>query len=252
MQVCNVALLGYGKMGRELEARASLNGVSIVGIVDQQDNIEEVLKDSQPDVAIEFTQPSALIGNASACFSLGIPIVIGTTGWEEHYTQFRELCTQHNGSYITASNFSPGVLAMFDIVKHASELMATLPQYDPMISEIHHRHKKDAPGGTALHIANIVQAAFQGKNTQTTDVSNGIEKEELHVAVGRVGETPGTHSVLFDAFADTIEITHRARNRSGFADGALQAAKWLAKHGGQHRFEDIYQQVATASLHDET
>ncbi len=249
MHMCRVALIGYGKMGRELEARAAHHEVEVCCVVDEEDSAKTLLEQHKPDVAIEFTQPNALLDNARICFELGIPIVIGTTGWESQKPAFIELAETLGGTYITGSNFSTGVLAMFDIVKHACSVVSQLPQYDAMVSELHHRYKKDAPGGTANHMIEIVQQEFVNKRQTRTDFSTGIADEELSVSVARVGETPGTHTVAFDSFADTIELTHRARNRSGFADGALQAAKWLSHNGGQHRFEDIYQKVSREAVH---
>lgn len=216
-----VLLLGYGKMGRMIEALAPECGVEVAGFVDDSQSALP----TDFDVAIEFTEPGSVLGNARRVADVGKDLVIGTTGWADHLESVRMIAEQTGIGIVYGSNFSVGVNLFFRMVDKAAELMHTHPDYEAWAYEMHHSEKKDAPSGTLLSLVEIMRASgYAG---------------EIDVASNRAGRVPGTHVIGFDSASDTITLTHTARNREGFARGALLAAKRVHGKPGLHRFADL-------------
>ncbi len=228
-----IALIGYGKMGHIIEHVALERGHEIVCIVDR-DNAADIHSDAfrAADVAIEFTTPATAESNICAAWAEGVPVVCGTTGWQERLCVMRdELCAERltaNGERLSppllfwTSNFSLGVNLFFRLNKRLAELMQPYEQYTPAITEIHHIHKLDAPSGTAVTLAEGISAS-RDANSEAWGVSSDA------ITSIREGEVPGTHIVEWDSAVDKITITHEAKSREGFALGAVIAAEFLAK-----------------------
>jgi 4-hydroxy-tetrahydrodipicolinate reductase len=236
-----VALVGYGQMGREIERCAAGRNVDIVARYDSRTPITESSV-ADFDVAIEFTRPGVAPGNIAALMTLGRPVVVGTTGWLDRLPEIELMAAERNGRIVHASNFSIGVNIFFRLVREAGRMMNEQAIYDAAVHEIHHVRKADSPSGTALTIGTILLEELARKTHILPDASHGpIPSDALHVSSQRLGETVGTHVVTFDSEADTIELAHRARNRSGFALGALYAARWIVEQPpGIYRFEEIF------------
>lgn len=227
-----IALLGYGKMGQAIEKIAIERGHTIVlkkSIDDSFDGIE------QADVAIDFSIPSAAVENITKCLESGIAVVSGTTGWLEDYGKMVDKCKANNGAFIYGSNFSLGVNLFFELNEHLARLMQNFPQYKTEIKEIHHTQKLDAPSGTAITLANAI--------IENSDYSSwALEKkkeDELLIEAERTDNVPGTHTVYYKNPIDTIEITHTAHSREGFAQGAVIAAEWLQGKKGVFTMKDV-------------
>lgn len=238
-----IAIVGYGKMGHMIENSAKNFGHEVVATIDvfskdathiiaegDSDAIAKIVKESGAEGVIEFSHPSSVISNINALLPLGIPIVVGTTGWNDKKDQVQELAKNCNGVIMTSANFSIGVNMLYKIIAEASKLVSQFDEYDASIFEVHHNQKVDSPSGTALDIAKHLMANYPKKDTIVVDAFHQRPKaNELHVASMRVGAVPGTHTVYFDSNADTIEITHRARSREGFANGAVHALERLVE-----------------------
>ncbi len=235
----NIALVGYGKMGHIIENIAKQKGHSVIATIDSfaQDathkvsNNEELagaIKNVNPDVIIEFTHPDSVLSNIKALLPLGVPVVVGTTGWAKHLSEVENLAKTHNSALFYSANYSIGVNMFYKIVEEASKLMSNYEEYDVALWEAHHTQKADSPSGTALDLA---KAVMRGNSKKTETVIDAFhtkpQAHQLHVSSTRIGSVPGTHTVFFDSMADTIELTHTARNREGFALGAVLAAAWL-------------------------
>jgi 4-hydroxy-tetrahydrodipicolinate reductase len=235
-----IALVGYGQMGHEIERLAPAGNAEIVGRYNSNTPLGAE-PDSDFDVAIEFTRPDAALRNIETLLRWGKPVVVGTTGWHESLNVVRALVEEHRGRLIYASNFSIGVNIFFKLARLASELFNEQSLYDAAVHEIHHVKKADSPSGTALTVARILLEKLDRKSELLTEPAHGrIDPARLHVTSQRLGATVGTHIVTFDSEADTIELAHRAKNRSGFALGALWGARWIAaREPGLYRFEDI-------------
>jgi len=252
-----IAIIGYGKMGRMVEQIALSNGHEVIAIVDPitaensvpssklcpriNKAIEETNLDSV-DAAIEFSQPGTVIANISALAKRKIPTVIGTTGWLEHMDEARKVIEAEKSSMIWASNFSVGVNLFYRIAWYAAELANNFPEYDIGGFEAHHNKKLDSPSGTAKTLAEGVISKIDRKKKIVWETMNRKPlDEELHFPSLRMGSVPGTHSLFFDSTADTIEITHTARSREGFALGAVRAAQWLTaeKRQGVFSIDDM-------------
>ena len=228
-----IALLGYGRMGKAIEKIAIERGHEIVLKVDENTASYDV---SVADVAIDFSIPTAAVGNLTNCFNAGVPVVSGTTGWLEQYNEMKSLCEKNNGSFIYASNFSLGVNLFFELNKKVAQLMKPmLGTYGVTTEEIHHTKKLDAPSGTAITIAEgiIENTDFDGWKLYEGDKNN------IAITAKRVGDIPGTHSVTYHSEVDEIEIKHTAYNRQGFALGAVVAAEWLQKKKGIYGMKDV-------------
>lgn len=220
-----IALIGYGKMGKEIEKIALDRGHEVVLKIDVTNPKDLTIANLQKtDVAIEFTIPSSAIANYQLCFEAGIPVVSGTTGWLEKLPEVHQLCTAKSGTFFYASNFSLGVNIFFALNKKLAELMANRPEYTVEMKEIHHTQKLDAPSGTAITLAEGILANLPEK---TSWVNQSTEKaNELGIVSVREGQVPGTHIINYDSEVDYIEITHCAKSRKGFAFGAVLAAEY--------------------------
>jgi 4-hydroxy-tetrahydrodipicolinate reductase len=232
----NIALLGYGRMGREVERVARERHHTISAVF----NSIHPLSASSPsgqlsgiDCCIDFSTASAAPQHICAAASLQIPLVVGTTGWNDQLSQLTQVVKQHEGALLYTSNFSIGAQIFFRIISTSAKLIDNFPDYDIAIHETHHALKKDAPSGTALALAEKILSSVQRKKTVSTSRSGEITPAgALNISSTRVGNVAGTHSVIMNSSADTIELTHTAHNRSGFALGAVMAAEWLqGKHG---------------------
>jgi 4-hydroxy-tetrahydrodipicolinate reductase len=232
-----IALIGFGKMGRQIESVAREQGDVIARVFDSKHPVTaEALSDA--DVCIEFSTPDAVLRNIRAAVEARRDIVVGTTGWDQHLGEIRNAVKESGLLY--SSNFSLGMNIFFRVVKRAAELMNRAPDYDPYIQEIHHRQKVDSPSGTALSLARILLGAIDRKKEILTGLPNGkIDPGMLHVSSTRAGVIAGTHTVAFDSDADLIELRHMAKSRRGFALGALTAARWLRGRKGVYTMDDV-------------
>jgi 4-hydroxy-tetrahydrodipicolinate reductase len=241
----NIAIIGYGKMGQMVEQIARAWGHNIEAIVDpfvtvspSGTAIHKFINEINPcsiDAAIEFSQPGAAVSNILALVEKKIHVVTGTTGWHDRLNEVTAAVEASETSLLWSSNFSIGVNLFYRIAWHASELINKFSEYDVGGFEVHHNKKLDSPSGTAKTLAEGVLSRIDRKNKLVWETLNRKpEAWELHFPSLRMGSVPGTHSLFFDSAADTIEITHTARSREGFASGAIQAAQWLRaeeRHG---------------------
>ena len=232
-----IALIGYGKMGHEIEAAALEQGETIVATFDVGNPVD-VASLSEADVCIEFSTPQTVLQNIRVAIQAKKDIVVGTTGW---YGQLPEIAALVKDSGLLYSpNFSIGVNMMFRLAATAAEMMNNVSAYDPFIHEWHHRQKADSPSGTALKLAEILLSKVERKKTLVTARVDGkIDPGALHVSSTRVGTMPGTHIVGFESDADSLEIKHVAKSRRGFALGAVRAAQWLKGKKGVYTMDDV-------------
>ena len=227
-----IALLGYGKMGKVIEKIALERGHEIVlrkGSTDTFDGLEHA------DVAIDFSVPNSAVSHISACFQKNIPVISGTTGWLENYNEMVNLCKEHNGSFIYASNFSLGVNIFFELNNYLAKMMKNLAAYKVSMEEIHHTQKLDAPSGTAISLAEGIIANSEYNNWTL----NTPDTNEIQITAKRIENIPGTHSIFYDSNVDQIEIKHTAHNREGFALGSVIAAEWLVGKKGVFTMKDV-------------
>jgi 4-hydroxy-tetrahydrodipicolinate reductase len=224
-----IAIVGYGKMGRMIERHATARGHDIVARFDIDNNqggaglSRESLAGA--DVAIEFSTPDAAVENLRRLVAIKIPVVVGTTGWYAYLDEIRRLVGEHGGSMVYGANFSIGMNLFFKIAHDAAVLFARYREYDPFLVEHHHKFKKDAPSGTALVIAGLLNESY-------------VERTPEAVAI-RAGYAPGTHEVGFDSESDMITLTHTARSREGFAAGAVIAAERIIGKEGVYEFQEL-------------
>ncbi len=234
-----VVLLGYGQMGKMIASLAEDMDVEIVAKLDMSDDINSLDK-IDFDVAIDFTIPMSVEDNFNKIMSLGKSYVIGTTGWYDKIDHFKADTEAANGSCVWGSNFSIGMQTFYKIIENAGKFIDKIDEYDISVNEIHHRRKKDSPSGSAIAIANILLDNIERKtDIEEETCHEQIDKNAIHVSSTRLGAVTGTHTVYFDSQADTIELTHRAKNRTGFAKGALVAAKWIAGRKGFYSFNEV-------------
>lgn len=226
-------------MGKAIERLASAPDFKVTNIFDI-DNPVAIRKDYEFDVAIDFSVPNAVRSNAEIIAQSGKNIVIGTTGWTVQYDYICDLANKYNIGIVHGSNFSLGMQVFFRVTKFATQLLSKFPEYDVALHEIHHNRKLDAPSGTALTLGEIVTKNHTRKSDILTgNPINKIADNMLHISATRVGDTPGTHTLYFDSAPDTIEFTHRARNREGFARGALLAAQLIKGRKGFFDFSEL-------------
>lgn len=228
-------------MGKTIERIALERGHHVVA---RLDNSPEQASDlGGAEVAIEFTIPSAAVGNIERCFDLNVPVVVGTTGWYEHYTELAERARKEQKGLFTASNFSVGVNLFFRINELLASMMNSAPEYDVRMEEIHHVHKLDAPSGTAITLAERIIAAFERKKQwnlkEEADSNETGEKDYLEILSKRIDEVPGTHSVLWESPVDQIYLEHVAKSRDGFALGAVMAAEFMTGKKGVYGMNDL-------------
>lgn len=247
-----IALIGYGKMGKEIEQIALGRGHEIVCIIDinnSQDFESEAFKSA--DVAIEFTSPSSAYANCLKAFASGVKVVSGSTGWmNSHADEMKRLCSEEGKTLFWSSNFSLGVAIFSAVNKYLARIMNQFPNYEVSMSETHHIHKLDAPSGTAITLAegileNLDRKTCWVKGTLTApdgtvSGSETCKSNELPISSIRRGEVPGIHSIRYESEADSITITHDAKNRKGFALGAVLAAEYTATHEGFLGMNDLF------------
>jgi 4-hydroxy-tetrahydrodipicolinate reductase len=224
-----VLLVGHGKMGRMIEGLAAEYGCEVAGVVDPQSASHGGPIDAEKwrgvDVAIDFTTPDAVATNVPALAKLGVAIVLGTTGWQKHEADLRAAVEKAGTGIVAAPNFSAGVVLFDAIVAHAAKLAATQPELGAWLHEAHHAAKKDAPSGTALQLKKTME---QAGYSRAIDVSST-----------RAGYIPGVHTIGFDGPAESITLSHSARDRSAFARGALMAARWVSGKRGWFTMHDV-------------
>ncbi len=228
-----LALVGYGRMGRLVEELAPAHGFEVVLKLDEFNNQEAggVTRENFAgvDVAIDFSMPDVVAENAVRIAELGVPLAIGTTGWLDQLDRVRAAVERHDAALVYGANFSIGVNAFYRIVAAAAQAFAAQPDYDAFLYEAHHKYKKDAPSGTALRLLDAVHEAGYAR--------------PVDVATQRSGQFPGIHEIGFDSAADTIRVSHSARNRVGFASGALKAARWIMGQRGVHEFSQVWDRL---------
>ncbi|MHA7943546.1 4-hydroxy-tetrahydrodipicolinate reductase [Formosa sp. 3Alg 14/1] len=228
-----IALLGYGKMGKTIEQIALKRGHEIVIKASIENPEYDITK---ADIAIDFSMPSAAVGNISNCFNNGVPVISGTTGWLEDYDKMTALCKEKQGGFIYASNFSLGVNIFFELNKTLAKMMSNLDQYNISMEEVHHTQKLDEPSGTAISLANDI---ISEHNSYAKWALNTPETKTIPIVAKRIPEVPGTHVVTYNSNVDSITIEHKAHNREGFALGAVVAAEWLHGKTGVFSMKDV-------------
>lgn len=227
-----LALIGHGHMGRLVEQLAPEHGFEVVARVTSSDRQTDADILRGVDVAIDFSTASAVPGTVERLASLGIPLVVGTTGWHAELPRVRETVERNHAGLLHGANFSVGVQVFYKLAEDAARLLAGEVSYEAWLHELHHSRKKDAPSGTALQILRVMEGAGW---------SRGID-----VASNRAGAIPGTHQVGFDSEADTITLQHTARSRAGFAHGALRAARWMIGRQGFHEFSQVWEEIVAS------
>jgi 4-hydroxy-tetrahydrodipicolinate reductase len=227
-----IALLGYGRMGKSIEAIALERKHSICLKVSDASSDYNF---SNADVAIDFSIPSVAVRNIKKALDAGVPVISGTTGWLEHYNDVLDYCKSKDGTFLYASNFSLGVNIFFEINQRLSALMAKVHGYNTSIEEIHHTQKLDAPSGTAITLAEHIIANSRYKNW-TLD---SAKPDEIHIDAKRIENVPGTHEITYHSEIDSISIKHTAHSRQGFAMGAVIAAEWIKDKKGVFSMKDV-------------
>jgi 4-hydroxy-tetrahydrodipicolinate reductase len=238
-----VLIVGYGKMGKEVEKVLLSRNHTIAARIDPFGGDFEILTPEiarQADAAIEFSLPDAVPANTKIYADAGLNVVVGTTGWLGNIEAVKSIAAKGNIGFLYGSNFSIGAHMFFRIVSLASRLINPMPEYDIMGYELHHKHKKDSPSGTANSIAKLILENCKRKDTIVTDkLDRAIKANELQFSSVRGGEIPGIHTVILDSEADTIELTHSVRSRNGLAFGAVMACEWMAGKKGFFTVDDF-------------
>jgi len=229
-----IALLGYGKMGRMVEEAAARHQIEVACIIAPVNGSRGQLSDA--DVCIDFSEPGAVMDNIKMVAAARVAMVVGTTGWYDQMDEVRRLVAESGIGFVYGANFSVGVNLMFRIARYAARLFSRFASHDPFIEEAHHKFKQDAPSGTAIFLRREVEAEYQ---------------RDVPTASTRAGYIPGTHRLGFDSEADTLTLTHTARSRAGFAEGAIVAAEWIARRKGFYEFSEIIDQQLKAVTSDE-
>lgn len=235
----NIALIGYGKMGKAIEEIAISRGHSVVVKFNSQNPLESSQLRTT-DVAIEFSQPDLALKHIKLCADGQIPIVVGTTAWEEHLPEIINHIDKREASLIYSSNFSIGVNLFFEMNKHLARLMNDKTDYVASITEVHHTQKIDAPSGTAVTLAkDLISNHPTYSSWKLTGQSENMEKSDLPISAIREENVPGTHLISYTSEIDTLTIEHQAHNRKGFALGAVIAAEFIHKKQGVYTMSDI-------------
>jgi 4-hydroxy-tetrahydrodipicolinate reductase len=240
----NLALVGYGKMGREVERIAKEKGLHVVKVFDIDNNVDGagLTKESLKgvDVCIDFSSPESVLENIKAVAACGKNVVVGTTGWYDRMEEVKRLVKEKKIGLLYASNFSLGMNLFTQMVTDAARAFERYHDYDVAISETHHRGKADSPSGTALSLGSAILQHFRRKSELATGTLHGpIKPNQLQITATRVGAVTGRHTVTFDSEADCIELVHTAKNRTGFALGAVIAAEWLKGKKGLFTMRDV-------------
>ena len=245
----NIALLGYGKMGKIIEKIATDRKHNIVLKIDYNNQDELTAENlKKADAIIEFTTPASVLNNIQHCFDAGVPVIVGTTGWYEHLGEVKQKCEQGGNTLLYATNFSVGVNIFFHINRKLAKLMNNYPYYDVQVEEIHHTQKLDSPSGTAITIAEGIIENLDSKkewvNVLTAEGNDAddsnIKNDQVLIESFRIDSVPGTHTVIYDSEVDTIEFKHTAHNRNGFALGAVLAAEWVHNKKGFFSIEEMF------------
>ncbi|MFI3281489.1 MAG: 4-hydroxy-tetrahydrodipicolinate reductase [Rikenellaceae bacterium] len=234
----NIAIIGYGKMGREIEKILIERGHTIAAIIDV-DNRDDLKSEAfaAADVAIEFTTPHTAFDNLVASLEAGVAVVSGTTGWLDRFDEIKNLCQERNGAFFYASNYSLGVNLMFRLNRQLAAMINSVEGYKVEIEETHHIHKLDAPSGTAITLAEGVIDNLDSKSGWVNDTPPAADQVEIKSK--RIGETPGIHTVTYDSAEDTLEIKHTIKSRSALAMGAVVAAEFLCGKQGIYSMDDL-------------
>jgi len=227
-----IALLGYGRMGKEIEKIAISRGHEIV----IRKDIDDIIDITLADVAIDFSVPNAAFNNISNCLEYNVPVIAGTTGWLEKYDDAVALCHQKNGAFMYASNFSIGVNIFFQLNKQLAKLMSPFEDYQVAMEEIHHTQKLDAPSGTAITLA---EGIIENSSKNNWELGKKTSPENIPIVSKRIPDVPGTHTIWYSSEVDTIEIKHTAHSRKGFALGAVIAAEWIVGKSGVFSMKDV-------------
>ena len=228
-----IALLGYGKMGKIIDEIATQRNHEIVAKLNESPNSENL---NNADVVIEFSNPEVAFNNIKTCLENKIPVICGTTGWLDQKPEIEKIAAENNTAFLYGSNFSLGVNLFFALNEKLADLMKNFPEYNVQLEEIHHTHKKDAPSGTAISLAEGIiknDQRFEGWKLEET------KEKELGIFAIREDEVPGTHSVFYKSSVDEIEIKHTAYSRNGFALGAVIAAEWIQGKTGNFSMKDV-------------
>jgi 4-hydroxy-tetrahydrodipicolinate reductase len=235
-----IALIGYGKMGREIEKIALDRGHEISLVIDIN-NVHDLNPENlaKTDAAIDFTTPDAAFDNIMICFKAGVPVVSGTTGWHERLDEVTNYCIKNHQTFFYASNYSLGVNVFFHINKKLAQMMNSFSNYNVSVEEIHHTRKLDAPSGTAITLAGDIIALIDRKSKW--ELNEETEKQNLKIKAVREDDIPGTHIVTYESDVDYIKIKHVARNRQGFAFGAVLAAEFILGKTGVYTMNDLLQ-----------
>lgn len=236
-----ILLIGYGKMGRAIEQVARDRGHTIVACVsDRQGDIAHICKSYQPNIAFEFTSPESAVANIRVLIESGIPVVCGSTGWLSDLESIQNLVSEQKGSFFYASNFSLGMNLLFHLAEVTGRFMEHHPDYEVGIEEIHHTEKRDMPSGTAITLAERLMRSMRSK--KSWKLNEESSKESIGISAVRQPNVPGTHIVTFSSAIDTIQLSHTAHSRMGFASGAIHAGEWLLGKQGVFSMEDLLQE----------
>lgn len=238
-KIPKIAIIGYGAMGKELESIALEKGFQITNIF-EIDNPLSKATNLDFDVALDFSTPESVIDNIKILAENRKNIVIGTTGWYDKFEEVRKIIDKYNIGAVWGSNFSIGTQLYLNIIQHIALLIKRIDTFDIGIEEIHHKHKKDFPSGTSINIAKIFLKELFRYNSFTTNPEEAIrDNKKIPISSLRTGEVVGIHRVLLDSEFETLEISHIAKNRRGFAVGALEAARWINSRTGFYGFEEV-------------
>jgi len=233
-----LAIIGYGKMGHEVEQVALERGHQVIATIDNDTEWSERLGlVESADVAIEFSHPSVALINIHRTLETGLPLVCGTTGWYAELESITNFCKEKNSTFFYASNYSIGVNMFMAVNRHLAQLMNNYHEYDVVMEETHHVYKADAPSGTAITLAEDILANNRSKTNWTIELP--AQKQELYIKPIRNRNTPGIHTVCWESPIDTIELTHTAKGRRGFALGAVIAAEWIKDKKGIFTMKDL-------------
>jgi 4-hydroxy-tetrahydrodipicolinate reductase len=233
-----IALIGYGKMGKEIEQIAKFRNHEIVLKIDLS-NIDDFTSENlqKADVAIEFTSPESAVNNITKILNSKTPAVVGSTGWLKEYDKMKDVCIENDTALLVASNFSLGVNIFFKVNKMLAQIMNSQEDYEVSVKEIHHTHKLDKPSGTAITTAQGIIENFDKKTSWTLE--NKAQENEIFIDAIREEEVPGTHTVKYESDIDILEFSHIAKNRKGFALGAVIAAEFLHHKKGIFTMNDV-------------
>ena len=233
-----ILLIGYGKMGRAIEQLAREKGHELVACIsDRQGDIAHICHAYQPTMAFEFTSPESAPQNIINLLEAGIPVVSGSTGWLDHWEDVQKVVTRRKGAFFYASNFSLGMNLLFHLTEISARFLRNYPEYDVSIEEIHHTEKKDMPSGTAITLAERLMRHMPDK--KGWNLNEESSRQQIGISALRQANVPGTHTVTISSPIDTIQLSHTAHSRLGFATGALAAGEWLLGKTGVFGMDDL-------------